>query len=81
MGNHASKASKTLFHDILSQFSEEEKAILMKEFEEFTSDNDLHNERNGKQHGIRVTALSIKVNWQLNSFITIIFCLLEYCSI
>lgn len=66
MGNHTSKASKTLFHDILSQFSEEERATLLKEFEEFTSDNDLHDERkHGKQHGIGVTDLSIKVNWQL----------------
>ncbi|CAB4391932.1 uncharacterized protein OCT59_008854 [Rhizophagus irregularis] len=61
MGNHTSKASKTLFHDILSQFSEEERATLLKEFEEFTSDNDLHDERkHGKQHGIGVTDLSIK---------------------
>jgi hypothetical protein len=63
MGNHTSKASKTLFHDILSQFSEEEKDILLKEFDEFASDNDLHNERkHEKHHGAGVTALSIKVN-------------------
>ncbi|GET02362.1 TLD domain-containing protein 1 [Rhizophagus clarus] len=60
MGNHTSKTSKALLHDILSQFSEEEKAVLLKEFEEFASDNDLQNERKHEKHGTGVTALSIK---------------------
>jgi hypothetical protein len=64
MGNHSSKASKAHFHEILSQFSEEEKTILLKEFEEFSSDKtDLHNEKkHEKSHETGVTVLSIKVN-------------------
>ena len=61
MGNHASKSSKALYHEILSQFSEEEKAALLQEFGEFASDN-IDEQSHGKHREAGVTALSIKVN-------------------
>jgi len=63
MGNHASKASEARFHEIFSQFSEEEKAALLQEFGEFASDDlDLHKEQKSGISRTGVTALSFKVN-------------------
>src|SRR5437763_5420984 len=58
MGNHSSQASKSLYNEILSQFSDEEKTILLQAFGEFSSDN-IDEQSHGKHREAGVTALSI----------------------